>query len=539
MGAVQHAVWGASSARQEVSTIGNGSLLGIVVLILLVFGMNRSLVIALLPLGAGIAGGLIVTLFCFGHVHLITLVFGSSVIGVAMDYSLHYLTEHYKTTHPEEVLSKILPGITLAMVTSLIAYAAIGFAPFPVLRQVALFSCAGLFMSWMTVISLFPHTLPPAHFTAPRYLRWSGKLDTHLQQLFDRPFSRITLLLFALAMLPGVLTLRADDDLRLLQAPEAGISAMEKTVRSLTGIDPGGRFFLIEGNTIEQLLQRSEALKEAGLEAFGTPIETLATYLPSQRRQKQNFALQQHLHAHMALDWQQQLGLASSVMEQAAAPLQEAPAQWLDATQFLASPAAFQAARFQLTATDRGWIAVGFVPDKTDFSAMRELAAEFAGVHWMDPVDDISKLFQEYRQKTSELMLFAYSAIAFLLCWRYRPAQAFRVLLSPALAAWITLGILGYAGVAINLFHVLALLLVLGVGIDYSIFFAESRTHRDSTMLAIVLSTITTLLSFGLLSLSETAAIRSFGIVVSLGMVCALLFSPLAQPRRHAIPTHG
>lgn len=92
------------------------------------------------------------------------------------------------------------------------------------------------------------------------------------------------------------------------------------------------------------------------------------------------------------------------------------------------------------------------------------------------------------------------------------------------------LGLLGYAsGVAINLFHVLALLLTLGVGIDYSIFFAESGEHRDSTMLAVLLSTITTLLSFGLLALSQTAAISSFGTVVSIGMVCALLFSPLAR----------
>ncbi|MBK8287320.1 MAG: hypothetical protein IPK95_00640 [Cellvibrionales bacterium] len=58
-------------------------------------------------------------------------------------------------------------------------------------------------------------------------------------------------------------------------------------------------------------------------------------------------------------------------------------------------------------------------------------------------------------------------------------------------------------------------------------------------MLAVILSTATTLLSFGLLALSETAAIRSFGVVVSIGMVCALLFSPLAQQRLpHRVADH-
>ena len=75
-------------------------------------------------------------------------------------------------------------------------------------------------------------------------------------------------------------------------------------------------------------------------------------------------------------------------------------------------------------------------------------------------------MFKHYREKTGVMMLLAYALIAALLCWRYRPAQAWRVMLAPALAAWFTLGLLGYAGADINLFHVLALLLVLAVIVE-------------------------------------------------------------------------
>ena len=538
MGAVQHAVWGASSAKREVSTIGNGSLLGIIALVFIVFRSGRVLMLSLLPLGTGVLAGLIVTLLCFKEIHLITLVFGSSVIGVAMDYSLHYLCEHYKnnsdgnTSFSNNILSQIFPGITMAMLTSAIAYAAIGFAPFPVLRQIALFSCTGLAVAWLTVVSLFPHMLPPASFSHPRYLQWSEWLDIKLRNFYDQRYSRVVLILFALAMLPGILHIKANDDLRLLQTPEAGISAMEKRVQTLTGIQTNGRFFLIEGDTQEELLQREEQLDD-WLATQNLSGDLLSHSLPSQQRQQENFQLLKNLHGDFLKHWQQTLGFSQDVLERAAKPFQQIPAIWLTPEALLASPLSVQLERFQFAKTERGWITTGFVNGNATPALLEKYAATHDGVHWMDPVADISEMFKHYREKTGFMMLLAYALIAALLCWRYRPAQAWRVMLAPALAAWFTLGLLGYANVDINLFHVLALLLVLGVGIDYSIFFAESHAHRDTTMLAVILSTATTLLSFGLLALSATAAIRSFGIVVSIGMVCALLFSPLAQHKKY------
>lgn len=79
-----------------------------------------------------------------------------------------------------------------------------------------------------------------------------------------------------------------------------------------------------------------------------------------------------------------------------------------------------------------------------------------------------------------------------------------------------------------NLFHVLALLLVLGIGIDYTLFFAEAQKQWQPTLLAILLSACTTLLSFGLLAWSETPLLRSFGLTVLFGMSTAFIFSPIA-----------
>ena len=75
------------------------------------------------------------------------------------------------------------------------------------------------------------------------------------------------------------------------------------------------------------------------------------------------------------------------------------------------------------------------------------------------------------------------------------------------------------------------MILVLGIGIDYTLFFAEQKGPSHATLLAITLSAITTLLSFGLLALSETPAIRTFGLTVLTGIATAWLLAPLAMAK--------
>ncbi len=102
------------------------------------------------------------------------------------------------------------------------------------------------------------------------------------------------------------------------------------------------------------------------------------------------------------------------------------------------------------------------------------------------------------------------------------------VMTAPIVAATTSLGVQGLIGEPLNLFNVMAVLLVLGIGVDYGISFRETGTANPSTLVAITLSSITTLLAFGLLALSSTTAVHAFGLTILVGIGVALLLSPLA-----------
>jgi predicted exporter len=97
------------------------------------------------------------------------------------------------------------------------------------------------------------------------------------------------------------------------------------------------------------------------------------------------------------------------------------------------------------------------------------------------------------------------------------------------MACVVALAGAGWLGLPLNLFSTVALWLVVGMGVDYSIFFREAGDDARTTTIGVLVDSITTLLSFGLLALSATPALRSFGTVLSIGLASAFVFAPLAR----------
>ena len=81
----------------------------------------------------------------------------------------------------------------------------------------------------------------------------------------------------------------------------------------------------------------------------------------------------------------------------------------------------------------------------------------------------------------------------------------------------------------LNLFHIMAMFLVLGLGMDYSIFVKEMREKLSITHHSIFLSAITSILSFGLLAISSIPVVSAFGLTLLIGnlsnLVGAFIFS--------------
>ena len=531
VGAVFHAATARESAEREMNVIGVGSLLGIVILLLLAYRSLTPLALGLLSVGIGLCAAALISLAVFGRLHLMTLVFGASLIGEAIDYAIQFFSARLGAG-PEwdsrQGLKSILPGLAVALATSVVGYSVLGLTPFPAVRQIAVFAISGLIAAWLSVVLLLPWWLsrPTMQTPGPLLTLPAKWLDFWRVRISGRTFLLLAGSLLLLAA-PGWLRLTADDDVRTLIQPTPTLMAQEAHLRALTGMEAGSQFFLIEGDNAEQVLQHEESLVQR-LAATGITTQGVSRFVPSCLRQRENQAM---LKASLA---------AQRAALDEAGFRAEALRTWQDAvgrdqacltpTDWLAAPMSTPFRHLWLGATANGQSSVLLPAGYRSVDILAAAATDLPGVSLVDKPGAVSRLFGEFR-RLGGLLLAAATALVFaVLAWRYGLRGGGAVLLPTLLAQAIALGVLGYAGSALNLFHVLALVLVLGVGVNYAIFLVEGLRggprRQSAALLGVLLSAATTLLSFGLLGLSATPALAGFGITLAIGISIAVTLSP-------------
>lgn len=520
-GAPLHAARAAARARWEIGVIGSGSALGVLLLLLLAFRSPRPLLLTLVSIGAGL---LVATALCarlFPSLHLITLVIGASLIGVTVDYSFHFFAEAaQRGATPRSALQRIRPAITLGALTTLLGFAGLLLAPFPGLRQMACFAIAGVGFAFLSVLVLHPRLAAAAPPPIPGALMRLAAAVLAMPRALARAF---TLLAAALLIAAGFA--RYDDDVRALYSPPADLIAADRAVARISGSVDVSRLLVVQADSAEQWLRINERLGERIRAAGVARPVTVAAAVPSAARQlADRERLEPIYEAGGELDrFAAATGLSSAARQRLQQRWRNAPT--LDLPTWLASGAAPELAA--LVSEHRADAVTGslLLADITDEAALRQIVADEPGAIWVDRPAMISSLMVRLRQQAGALILAAYALIAVIVVWRYGWAGGAAVLWVPLGASGAAFGLLTLAGAALNLFHLLSLLLVLGIAVDYAIFLREAASHRVATLLAVLLSALTTLLAFGLLSLSATPALSAFGSVVAIGIPAALLLA--------------
>ena len=548
-GALFHAIAATESAKQEISRIGLISMLGIILLVWLAFRSFLPLFAALLTLTTGVVFAFVATLSFFGELHLLTLVFGTSLIGVAIDYSFHFFCE--KQAHPNDnasdTLKRIFPALTLALITSASAFIAIGFTPFPGMQQVAVFCAAGLIGAYLTLLLVFPllgnHALKPTSGLALA----QGYLAS-LQGIFTPTFTptqwqqktAIAALLMCMATILffGLSKADTNDDIRQLQQSPIAITTEENQLRKLLSGGTDNQFILVSSNSEQGLLQTLEQLTPVLDNAIGDgeldQAISLSRFMPSIANQRDNYQLQQQLYQQHLTEIISEMGLDDSINASLMSQLNQAKLHWLMPQQVLAQANddlhALWLGPVSMTENTQQYGAIVLLGGIHSLTSLEQRLTRndwsLGQIKLIDKVGDISTLMGHYRQLTMQLLIWVFALASVIFSLKYGIKLALAIVTVPALSILLTLACLGIVGSSISLFHALALILVLGIGIDYSLFFAEAKHTQRGVMMAIFMSACSTLLAFGLLALSQTHAIHFFGLTLLFGISFAFLLAP-------------
>jgi predicted exporter len=506
------------SIKSDISLIGLISGISALLLVMFIFRSLYGVAIVLITVAIGFLYALLACFFIFPKVYILTLAFGTSLIGMSVDYCLYWLTTSIDDNKNSfERRRYLLPGMFLALITTAMGYFLMAITPFPVLSQMAVFSIAGITAAWLTVVLIFPY-INKLRFSANSSLTLVNYIQPKNYRI-SVSSRKVIIAVMILVSIYGIFSFRSDDNIRSLAIFDKELIAQQVKTSEILDLPSPSQFFIVSGSTEEESLSRAEQLSKkldklvsegviGGYQSITRFIPSLATQTIASKayssQGKENAIKQIAKEFGMSEAWAQSLNQINQPLT--VSELQETPFyNSLSYLWFTSDSSSNKSTAVLLTG-------VGDAEALTKLSKLTD-----QNVAWVNKPQEISDVFARYRTLFSYVIAVGYLLTFVVLCFKYGKS-AWRAVLPSILATCITLAILSLAGEAVTLMTVIAFALLFGLGTDYGIFLLQYPSDKK-VLLSITTAALMTLISFGSLSLSSMPALHSFGVTLFYGIL--------------------
>ncbi len=535
-----------NTIQNEVSRLATGSFILVIVLLYLVYRSATLLVVGLLPVLSGILVGITAVSLAFGQVHGLTLGFGSTLIGEAVDYSIYFFLQQTNASHSRGFWRTIWLG----MLTSVTGFTALIFSDFPGLAQLGLYSVSGLVAAAGVTRFVLPSFMP-AHL-ALRDLRPLGRwMDAVLEHASHLRWLVLALTLAAAAFILTHSSTIWNRELSALSPITKTDQTLDLQLRNDLSA-PDMRYILAltapsEQAALQQSEQAGAVLQQLVSRRIIGGYSSPAFVLPSIALQRtRQAALPDSTNARRNLDEAVQgLPIASRhlqgfLTDLAAArvrqPLVRADLDGTSAALLVDSLLVKRKHDYLLLMPLRAVAGTSSIDLDQVNTALHAHGCRNAIL--IDLLEESTQLFDSYRHEALLLSGLGFLAIVALLVIALRSLTRTLRILAPLVAAvvCVTAAIL-LSGTQLTILHLIGLLLVVAIGSNYALFFERGAQNghdeaRRQMQISLIVANLTTVSSFGLLGISKIPVLSAIGSTVGPGAFLALLFAAILTRNR-------
>lgn len=538
----------ALSAREkiqnDVRTLSMSATLIVIAFLYLAFRSFRIVFLCAVPLASGMLAGAVAATLLFETVHGITIAFGATLIGIAVDYPMHFFSHMDGQKTPFASMSHIWGTLRLSMITTIIGFSSLLFSGYSGLSQLAVFSIFGIIAAVLTTRFLLPSVLADNfNYVSPisrlnsAFKNYAGKAEYLWPVL-------IILLVFSVAVLIVKSNLFGDgrnqiwnDNLSALSPASEQQLFLYKKLRHDLNFRHGSEIIMITGDSQEIVLQSAEALGKkldnlTDQTVFGS-YETIAKYLPSIETQNRRL---KKIPDEKTLRWNMQqaskgLPFRDNLFEPFFQDVKMARERTPVTLKSFAGTVLADKFAPLLFKNNNIWATTLLLYDVQKPEVIKSLLKDNPdNRNWtyINLPEETKSIMLEYRQQA--LLVFSFGVLA-IICALWAGMGSLRNAVGIAAVPFSVLlvdsAILSLFNIKLTLFHLVAMLLVAGLGIDYALFFNRIRMDErewETSFPAIWKSWLTTVFVFGSLMFSDTAVLGALGQTVTLGVSLCFIF---------------
>lgn len=535
-----------ANARQIKSDIQSTVLISLGILMLILVLFYRKLFIPLILFIPAVCGGLVslaVIYFLKDSISAISISIGGVLLGITIDYSLHIITHYREQTDINTLYKHITKPILTSSITTSVAFLCLIFVNSEVLRDLGIFASISVIVSAIASLIIIPQLYKP------KKERANNLIDRFANYKFHGNKALIVLCLVAIVI--GIFTFSKvpfNNNIADLNFVPKPMKESEKQLENLGSIGAKSIYLSVYSNEVEEVLEKNNLLESQlqKLKNDGLIVDytSLGNVVLSEKKQNERIQKWNSF-------WSD--NLEDSVINRVN----------LSAYDLGFSPDAFKSLE-TLLSKDFEPISLSkydsletlftneFLTDKEGFLTFSSIlkidennrdkvieALESEDVILIDRKHLNEQFLGQLKNDFGNLMNYSFIAVFIILLIFFRRIELVLVSMVPiVLTGLVTAGAMYLLGLELNIFSTIVTTLILGLGIDFSIFMTSGLQHKYTTgknqlqtyRTSILLAVITTVLALGALVFAEHPALKSISLVSLIGILSAMIITFVFYP---------
>jgi len=526
-----HSYESASSAQKEIMILCIISLVFILFLFLFIFRSPIPIIFSILDVLISLVLATATVFLFFREIHVFTFIFGTTLIGICIDYSIHFFISWRGNTalkNGYEIRSSISKSLIMCFISSTLCFLTILFTPFPIFKQFSVFTMVGLISSFLTAYCIYPLIKLPDE--NKRNFKFLDNIKISMPPVLRISITLVlaVVIITVLFFNPHGLKIKTDFDSLYTMSPF--LEESEKTAAMVMDYGSSPLYFIVSGKSAEETLKNEEWLirqleEEAGRGNLGSFMGT-SMFVPSLENQKNTYKAMSALLPLAGVQYSN-LGFPPEYEELfyeefAAGEIYCYP----EDIRFWA-----EVYNFWIGEINGYYYSCVFPFHTKDSHIFRSIADKNDFVYLINKEEDISSDLDYLTGIIVFLFFIAYFIIAIIIFIVYPLKKSIIICITPALGILAALAVLAVKNIPLGFLPISALILVFGLGTDFNIFMSGSHNGKEKKLVrfAILLSFITSGLSFGILTFSGFAPVNILGLTVATGLAAAFIFTMLLQ----------
>ncbi len=538
------ALGNAQRIKKDIFITVSLAMVALLIFISVFFRKKRAFFLIFLPVVFGAVVALAVLYLFQSEVSAISLGIGSVLLGISVDYALHVYSHYRKYRNLPLLFKDISTPVILSSITTAAAFLSLHFINSKALNDLGLFAAVSVLGAALFSLLVLPHLLKSKKQTEP--LHKKGWVDRLAVVPFDKNrwlklgIVLLTILFFFLAR-----QVSFDADMMKNSYMSDELKQAEQNLNMVTSLSKKTIYLVTPGKNTDQALHNNElakriidSLQTVGIIKNSTVVNTLIQSKSNQGKaikRWNNFWKTRKGNTINTIKIKgSELGFKTSAFDEFYHLLNK---EFTTLELAQAVPLNTMLLDNYLITTDTIDAVINVIKVNSETADIETVYTAFANQDKIWVIDKrllTSEFMKILNDNFNKLIFISLSLVFIILLLAYGRIELTILTMLPVIISWIwTVGIMGLFGISFNIFNVIILTFIFGLGIDYSIFimrgllqnYKYGKSDSSSYKVSVILSGITTLLGIGVLIFAKHPALRSIATMSIIGILSVIFIT--------------